>query len=153
MKTPAPSLNTSKLNPAWILHEKKEFYAFLKLTQFPDPVRNGTRGTAFTYPESLIMLIAVLAVQLKLKKYLAIHRWVVEYWKALTPNPALPPISEPQLRMRLKKIRHTPRKPATFIFQLFPETERHYFSECRQNDEPRARAGLASPAEKCRDCA
>jgi len=119
---------TSKLNPQWIRQEKKEFYNFLKLTQFPEPIRDGTRGTAFTYPESFIMLIAVLAVKLKIKTYLGIHRFVVKYWDILQPAPELPPISEPQLRMRLKKIRHTPRKPAMFVFQLFPETESDYFS-------------------------
>jgi hypothetical protein len=35
----------------------------------------------------------------------------------------LEPISERQLRDRLKKICHHPGKPATFIFQLFPELE------------------------------
>ena len=128
MKKESPTPTTSKLNPAWIRQEQKEFYSFLKLTQFPEPVRDGTRGTAFTYPESLIMLIAVLAVKLKIKTYLGIHRFVVEHWDTLNPAPDLPPISEPQLRMRLKKIKHTPRKPAVFVFQLFPETERDYFS-------------------------
>ena len=117
-----------KLNPQWIRQVKNEFYSFLQLTGFPEPSRDGTRGTAFTYPESLIMLIAVLAVKLKLKTYLGIHRFVVAYWDFLRPAADLPPISEPQLRMRLKKIRHTPRKPAGFVFQLFPETESNYFS-------------------------
>jgi hypothetical protein len=119
--------DASKINPAWLRHEMQEFYAFLELTGFPEPVRDGTRGTAFTYPESFIMLLAVLAVKLKLKTYLAIHRFAVANWKILTPDPHLPPISEPQMRMRLKKIRHTPRTPASFIFQLFPETESQYF--------------------------
>lgn len=126
MKTQISAPTVSKLNPAWLRQEKKEFYAFLKLTHFPEPLRDGKRGTAFTYPESFIMLIAVLSVKLKLKTYLAMHRFVVEQWNVLAPHPNLPPISEPQLRMRLKKIKHTPRNPATFIFQLFPETEREY---------------------------
>lgn len=120
--------DASKINPAWLRHESQEFYAFLELTGFPEPVRDGTRGTAFTYPESFILFIAVLAVKLKLKTYLAIHRFIVANWKILTPVPNLQPISEPQMRMRLKKIRHTPRKPAGFVFQLFPETESEYFS-------------------------
>jgi len=127
MQTKTSTPTTSKLNPQWLRHELKEFYRFLKLTHFPEPVRDGTRGTAFTYPESFIMLIAVLAVKLKIKTYLGIHRFVVAYWDILKPAPDLPPISEPQLRMRLKKIRHTPRAPAKFIFQLFPETESEYF--------------------------
>lgn len=128
MKSKKSAASAPKLNPQWIRDESKEFYAFLKLTKFPEPVRDGTRGTAFTYPESFIMLIAVLAVKLKIKTYLGIHRFVVAYWDFLKPDPDLPPISEPQLRMRLKKIRHTPRTPAMFIFQLFPDTECDYFS-------------------------
>ena len=128
MKQPTSSPTVPKLNPRWLRQQKKEFYAFLKLTHFPEPLREGTRGTAYTYPESFIMLIAVLAVKLKLKTYLGIHRFIVRYWTLLTPAANLPAISEPQLRMRLKKISHTPRKPATFIFQLFPETECAYFS-------------------------
>lgn len=153
MKAQPSPATVSKLNPAWIRHEKKEFYAFLELTGFPEPIRNGTRGSAFTYPESFIMLVAVLAVKLKIKTYLGMHRFVIHYWNVLTPASDLSPISEPQLRMRLKKIRHTPRKPAAFVFQLFPDTEPAYFSECRQDDEPGGRSGLASQAEKCRGCA
>jgi hypothetical protein len=127
MNAQAAPATVSKLNPAWIRQEKKEFYAFLKLTHFPEPLRDGKRGTAFTYPESFIMLVAVLSVKLKIKTYLGMHRFVVEYWNVLKPA-TVPPISEPQLRMRLKKIRHSPRNPATFIFQLFPDTERNYIS-------------------------
>jgi hypothetical protein len=128
MKAQSAPPTVSKLNPAWLRHEKREFYAFVQLTGFPEPLRDGRRGTAYTYPESFIMLVAVLAVKLKIKTYLGIHRFVVEYWNVLKPAADVPPISEPQLRMRLKKIRHTPRKPATFVFQLFPDAEPHYFS-------------------------
>jgi|SRR5581483_6747957 hypothetical protein len=96
---------------------------FLRATHFAEPVRNGTRGSTFEYPESLIMFIAVLAVKTKVKTYQGIHRMVVQYWSLVTPDPDLPPISESQLRGRLKKIRHSPRKPAGFISQLFPATE------------------------------
>lgn len=110
-----------KLNPAWLKMFVKEFRAFLRETKFPEPGRNGERGSSFAYPESLIMLIAVLSVKCKVKTYLGIHRLAERYWQYLTPHKDLQLISESQLRERLKKIRHTPGKPARFIFQLFPE--------------------------------
>jgi len=120
-KTPAPPV--PKLNPEWVKQAKAEFDEFLQATNFPEPIRNGVRGSTFEYPESLIMFIAVLSVKAKVKTYQGIHRLVVQYWKYLTPRSDLPPISESQLRGRLKKIRHAPRKPAGFISQLFPAAE------------------------------
>lgn len=117
-KTPPPAV--PKLNPAWVKQAKSEFEEFLQATHFPEPIRNGVRGTTFDYPESLILFIAVLSVKAKVKTYQGIHRLVVQYWEYLTPHPDLPPISESQLRGRLKKIRHSPRKPAGFISQVFP---------------------------------
>ena len=84
-------------------------------------MRNGQRGSTFDYPEWLIMLIAVLGVKCKVKTYLGIHRLTLQYWPLLTPDPALKPISESQLRQRLKKICHAPGTPAAFVLQLFPE--------------------------------
>ncbi len=75
------------------------------------------------------MFIAVLSVKNKLKNYLAIHRRVTEYWDPLAEGLKLKPISERQLRDRLKKICHSPRKPAAFIFQLFPELEEKAYCE------------------------
>jgi hypothetical protein len=120
MKHRSPSAHVSKLNPAWVKQVKREFLDFLRTTKFPEPVRNGTRGSRFAYPEWLIMLIAVLAVKAKVKSYLGIHRLAVTHWPEIRPDRQCAPISESQLRERLKKIRHTPRKPATFIFQVFP---------------------------------
>lgn len=120
MKRQPTSAPISKLNPAWVKQVKREFLEFLRVTKFPEPVRNGTRGSTFVYPEWLIMLIAVLAVKAKVKSYLGIHRVASEQWALIRPNPACSPISESQLRERLKKIRHTPGRPATFIFQVFP---------------------------------
>lgn len=120
MKRQPNSTTVSKLNPKWVKQTLREFREFLQLTNFPDPVRNGTRGSLFEYPEWLIMFIAVLSVKAKVKSYLGIHRLAVEYWALLRPDPNLKPISESQLRERLKKIRHTPGKPAGFISQLFP---------------------------------
>lgn len=108
-----------KLNPKWIRQTKAEFLEFLRATHFPEVRRNGTRGSAFDYPEWLIMLIAVLSVKCKVKTYQGIHRLTVQYWAWFTPQPDLPPISESQLRDRLKKIRHSPRNPAGFIFQIY----------------------------------
>ena len=119
MKRQPNSTTVSKLNPKWVKQTLREFREFLKLTRFPEPVRNGTRGSQFNYPEWLIMFIAVLSVKAKVKTYLGIHRLVVAHWSLITPDPNLPPISESQLRERLKKIRHTPGAPAGFIFQLF----------------------------------
>jgi hypothetical protein len=48
---------------------------------------------------------------------------VMDYWDEITQGTGLEPISERQLRDRLKKICHHPRKPAAFIFQIFPELE------------------------------
>jgi hypothetical protein len=119
-KKPTNSAPVSKLNPQWVKQLKKEFLSFLRETRFPELTRNGTRGSTFVYPEWLIMLIAVLAVKCKVKSYQGIHRLAVQYWSILTPDPRLPPISESQLRERLKKIRHAPGRPAAFIFQIFP---------------------------------
>jgi len=109
-----------KLNPEWVKRNKEAFDEFLAATGFPEPQRNGRRGSTFFYPESLIMFIAVLSVKCKVKSYLGIHRMAVQYWRWLRPDPSAPPISESQLRERLKKIRHAPGKPAAFIFQVFP---------------------------------
>ena len=116
-KTVAPP----KLNSKWIKDVRDNFKAFLKATRFPHPERNGSRGSRFDYPEWLIMLIAVVSVKCKNKSYLGIHRMAQQYWKALSPGLGLPPISETQLRERLKKICHSPGKPAGFIFQIFPQ--------------------------------
>jgi hypothetical protein len=66
------------------------------------------------------MFIAVLAVKCREKSYLGIHRMAQKYWLQIAHGLDLPAISESQLRERLKKICHFPRKPAGFIFQIFP---------------------------------
>ena len=78
------------------------------------------RGSKFNYPEWMIMFIAVLAVKCKVKSYLGIHKLAVCYWEQIAEGQDIPPISESQLRDRLKKICHFPRKPAGFIQQIFP---------------------------------
>jgi hypothetical protein len=110
-----------KLNPKWVKEARDYFKEFLELTKFPHPVRNGTRGSEFEYPEWLIMFIAILSVKAKVKNYLAIHRLAVQYWDIIAEGLNLRPIPESTLRWRLKKICHSPRKPAGFIFQVFPQ--------------------------------
>jgi hypothetical protein len=110
----------SKFNPEWISATRKYFLGFLEATKFPHPERNGTRGSKFDYPEWMIMFIAILAVKCKVKSYLGIHKLAVQYWEQIAVGQDVPPISESQLRDRLKKICHFPGKPAGFIFQIFP---------------------------------
>ena len=114
---------TNKISARWIRETRRDFREFLDETNFPDPERLGERGPAFTYPEWLIMFIAILSVKLKIKTYVQIHKMAVTYWEYIGEGLNIKPISERQLRERLKKIRHFPGKPATFIFQLFPELE------------------------------
>ena len=121
MKSSLVPKPVAKLNHAWITQTRCAFLEFLRVTDFPELQRNGVRGSAFAYPESLIMFIAVLSVKCKEKTYLGIHRMTCRYWSVITPDKDLVPISESQLRERLKKIRHTPRRPAAFILQLFPQ--------------------------------
>jgi hypothetical protein len=114
------STRVGKLNPAWISKIRKHFLDFLEATEFPHPNRNGERGSSFLYPEWLIMFIAVLSVKCKVKSYLGIHRMALRYWDLIVCDLDLEPISESQLRERLKKICHLPRGPASFTFQVFP---------------------------------
>ena len=113
----------NKISTRWIRETREAFRDFLDETNFPDPERLGERGPKFTYPEWLIMFIAILSVKLKVKSYVQIHKMAVKYWDIIAQSIDLPPISERQLRFRLKKIRHFPGDPAAFIFQLFPELE------------------------------
>lgn len=112
----------SKLNAEWVAQTRDYFKEFLKVTKFPHPVRNGNRGSEFEYPEWLIMLIGVISVKAKVKTYLGIHRLAVQYWDILAAGTEHEHdhISESNLRLRLKKICHSPREPAMFIFQVFP---------------------------------
>ncbi|ACL06466.1 hypothetical protein Dalk_4789 [Desulfatibacillum aliphaticivorans] len=115
---------TRKISTKWIEQNRELFIDFLDETDFPDPERNGERGPKFLYPEWMIMFIAVLSVKMKIKTYVQIHKMATDYWDLIAKDMELDPISERQLRDRLKKICHHPRKPAAFIFQMFPELER-----------------------------
>lgn len=114
---------TRKVSQNWIEQWRDYFRKFLNETDFPDPDRVGTRGPKFFYPEWLIMFIAVLSVKMKIKTYVQIHKMAIEYWDLIAKGLNLKPISERQLRDRLKKICHHPKKPAVFIFQMFPELD------------------------------
>jgi hypothetical protein len=114
---------SNKISTRWISETRDDFKAFLEETDFPAPDRIGERGPTFKYPEWLIMFIAILSVKMKIKAYVQIHKMVVKYWDAIAEGLDLTPISERQLRERLKKILHFPGKPAAFIFQLFPELD------------------------------
>ena len=114
---------SNKISTRWISETRDEFRAFLQETDFPAPERIGERGPKFTYPEWLIMFIAILSVKMKIKTYVQIHKMAVRYWDIIAKGLDLTPISERQLRERLKKILHFPTKPAAFIFQLFPELD------------------------------
>lgn len=113
----------NKISNKWIQETRETFREFLTETDFPDPERMGERGPTFKYPEWLIMFIAVLSVKFKLKSYVQIHKMAAQYWDVIAEGLSLKPISERQLRDRLKKNCHHPRKPAAFIFQMFPELD------------------------------
>jgi hypothetical protein len=74
---------TPKLHPEWIKPARDDFQASLRVTKFPHPVRNGTRGSAFDDPEWLIMFMAILSVQAHVKNDLAIPRLEVQHWDML----------------------------------------------------------------------
>ena len=116
----AMTMIVSKLSRSWIRQTRKDFKEFLEETHFSHPTRNGKRGVVFSYPEWLIMFIAVLSVKCKVKSYLGIHRLALQYWDIIAQGLDLKPISESQLRDRLRKICHQPGRPASFIFQIFP---------------------------------
>jgi hypothetical protein len=117
----AATNSTSKISPAWVRQTRDYFLKFLQTTRFPPVERHGQRGKTFEYPEWLIMLIGVLAVKCKEPTYLGIHRMTCRFWKELCGRQVrLPPMSESQLRERLKKIGFQPGKPPGYIFQIFP---------------------------------
>ena len=92
-----------KISNKWIEQTREFFRDFLDETDFPDPDRTGERGPKFQYPEWLIMFIAVLSVKMKIKTYVQIHKMAIEYWDLIAKDLNLKPISERQLRDRLKK--------------------------------------------------
>lgn len=114
---------TRNISKKWIEQICDYFREFLEETGLPSFGRMGQRSPGFHYPEWLIMVIAVLSVKLRIKSYVQTHEMAIEYWDLIAKNLNLKPISERQLRERLKKINHHPKKPAIFIFQMFPDLE------------------------------
>ena len=92
----------NKISTVWIRQARDDFRTFLDETDFPDPPRLGERGPVFRYPEWLIMFIAILSVKLKIKSYVQIHKMAVKYWPIIAAGMDLTPISERQLRERLR---------------------------------------------------
>jgi hypothetical protein len=117
----AATRSTSKLSREWVRQTRRYFLQFLHPTRCPSVERHGQRGETFEYPEWLIMLIGVLAVKCKEQTYSGSHRMTCRGWKALCGRKVqLPPISESQLRERLKKIGFQPGTPPGYVFQIFP---------------------------------
>jgi hypothetical protein len=104
------NIPSRKLSKNWIRRKRRFFLTFLSETGFPYPKRIGERCPEFKYPEWLIMFIAILAVKLKIRSYVKIHKMSEEYWDVICEGHDLKPISERQLRDRLKKICHYPGK-------------------------------------------
>lgn len=112
---------TGSISKEWVKETREYFLDFLRLTRFPEMARHGGHGFLSDYPEWLIMLIGVLAVKCKEKTYVGIHRLSTRYWKELCGEEVkLPPLSEKQLRERLKKICFKPGVGAGYIQQIFP---------------------------------
>jgi hypothetical protein len=126
----AATRSAGKISPLWVRQTRTHFLRFLDATRFPAVERHGQRGKTFAYPEWLIMLVGVLAVKCKEQSYLGIHRMTCRFWKELCGRQVrLPPISESQLRERLKKIGYQLGKPPGYVFQIFPP---EYLGERRQ---------------------
>ena len=112
---------TGSISKEWVKETREYFLDFLRLTRFPELRRHGEHGFISDYPEWLIMLIGVLAAKCKEKTYVGIHRLSTNYWPELCGEEVnLPPISESQLRERLKKICFKPGVGAGYIQQIFP---------------------------------
>lgn len=115
-------VGVAKLDSKWILEVKKYFKKFLDETGFPHDEEKGSRGPESKFPEWLIMFIAVLAVKNKIKSYVGIHKMTSTYWESIGKDFNPTPISERQLRDRLKKIGFKLGKTPGFILQIFPES-------------------------------
>ena len=117
----AATRSTSQLSRKWVRQTRRYVLQFLHTTRFPAVERHGQRGKTFEYPEWLIMLIGVLAVKCKEPTYLGIHRMTCRFWSELWGHQGrLPPISESQLRARLKKIGYQLGTAPGYVGQIFP---------------------------------
>ena len=131
----AATCSTSKLSRKWVRQTRRYFLKFLHATRFPLLERHGLRGQTFVYPEWLIMLIGILAVKGTEQTYLGIHRMTCRCWKALCGRQVpLPPMSESQLRERLKNIGFQPGTPPGDVVQIFPAGDLEDRDEWRSDD-------------------
>jgi hypothetical protein len=111
----------SLISKQWIKETRRYFLDFLRTTHFPEFTQPRGRGSPGVYPEWLIMLIGVVAVECKEKTYVGIHRLSTRSWQEWCGKEVqAPPISTSQLRERLKKIRFVPGSGAGYIQQIFP---------------------------------
>jgi len=99
-----------KILEKWILETREMFREFLDETDFPDPERLDEHGPKLMYPEWIIMFIAVLSVIIKVKSYVQIHKMAKQYRDIIAKDLSLKPISERQLRDRLRKNLPSPLK-------------------------------------------
>jgi hypothetical protein len=76
----ATTCATGKSSAKWVRQTRKYFLKFLHATRFPPIARHGQCGKTFEYPEWLIMLIGVVAVECKEPTYLGIHRMACRFW-------------------------------------------------------------------------
>jgi hypothetical protein len=140
------------ISKRWVKQTRAYFLTFLRETKFPELDRHVARDEAFHYPEWLIMLIGVLAVKSQENTSLGIHRLSTRCGNELGGGQLkAPPISERQLRERLKKISFQPGSGAGYMQHIFPPEYWRSGGQCGQADDPCAGAGLASHAPKARN--
>ena len=137
----------NRISGEWIRSCRKTFREFLRETGFPDIERHGERGPSFTFPEWLVMFIAVIGVKSKIKSYIGLHRFICEHWDDIGWDEGCRMISESQLRERLKKIKYAPGTPPGFVFQIFPEAFLREERQCGQDAESGKGAGMAPHTE------
>jgi hypothetical protein len=95
---PAPP---ARFPPPWVRQTRTSFLQFLDATRFPAVERHGQRGKTCTYPEWLILLMAVLAVKGTAQSYLGLHRMTCRFWNERCGRQGrLPPISARHWRER-----------------------------------------------------
>ena len=115
-------MTKKKINGEWIKETREYFRNFLDETGFPDPEWYGERGPKFTYPEWLIMFIGLVAVKMKIKRYLELHRFIKEHWNNIGGDLGYKEIPEATMRYRLKKICFKFGTTPAYIVSMFPKS-------------------------------
>jgi len=106
----------NKISTRWIRETRTAFREFLDETDFPDPERMGRTWSGIQISRVADNVHCYPIGKVENQGYVRIHEMAVTYWDLIAEGFDLKPISERQLRERLKKIRHFPGKPAAFIF-------------------------------------